>query len=127
MRNRTGSLCRMRAVVTVVDQDVDHGFEQVLPARRSLDRCLERLELDLDRGEDDRFLGLELVVHGRLGDAESVGDHLQGGATDAVHGEELERDLDGPKLRGAVASRQHPQRHLGHRYHPSGDRARPTR
>jgi len=51
----------------------------------------EPLERRIDHREHDLVLGLELVVDGRLRDAEPIGDHLQRRAAHAVLGKQVER------------------------------------
>ena len=46
--------------------------------------------------------GPELVINSRFRDSDGVGDHLQRGSTDAVHGEQLQRGIEHPGARGAV-------------------------
>ena len=55
---------------------------------RCVERDLEPGELGFRRGEDDLVLGGELVVDGRLGDTDLVGDHLERRPADAVIGEQ---------------------------------------
>ena len=66
------------------DGEVDHLRQQRVEGPRTrlvglgcVERGLESRELDLHRRDDDLFLGLELVVDGRLRHPDRVGDHLQ--------------------------------------------------
>ena len=69
---------------------------------RRIQRCFQSSEFHLGHGEHDLLLGPELVVHRRLGDADSIGDHLQRGAAHTVEREEIQGRPDDPLLRGAV-------------------------
>ena len=97
----TGSLCRVLATrrrstarsITWVSSTSRARTVDALRLGRVEGR-LQAAQLDLGDGQDDRVLGRELVVHGRLRDAEGVGDHLQRRAADAVVGEQLERGGD---------------------------------
>ena len=72
-------------------------------ASAAIERRLQLHELELDRGDDDLVLGLELVVDRRLRDADGIGDHLQRRAARRRVGEQVERRGDGASL-GAVLS-----------------------
>ena len=104
-----------------LDREVDDSSDQHLRAGRvclgpgGFDRGLDPGQLGFGRGEHDLFLGIELVVDGPLGHAEAVGDHLERGPADTVLGEEVERDVDDPRLSGSVRRRRRP---------PGGDRGR---
>lgn len=76
------------------------------PCRRTfcLRRPHHRLQLGqlvLGGGENDLVLGVELVVDGRLGHADGIGDHLQRGPSDPVTGEQVEGCVDDPGLRSS--------------------------
>ena len=92
-----------------LDGEVDHEGEEHLACARAavlglggVERRLELREVDLEHGDDDLFLGLELVVDGGLRDADGVGDHLQRGAAHTVLAEQVERGGDDAGLRGAA-------------------------
>jgi hypothetical protein len=94
---------------TALDRQVDDPGDHDLacPGRigfglAGLDHGPHPLELGAGRGDHDLVLRLELVVHRRLRHADVVGDHLQRGPADAMLGEQLERGVDDPGLRGAV-------------------------
>ena len=90
-----------------LDREVDHLGEDDLACPGAVGlgigrvhRRLQLRELDLDRGDDDLVLGLVLVVDRGLRDADVVGDHLERRAVHPVLGEEAERRVDDPGLRG---------------------------
>ena len=59
-------------------------------------------EFYLSDGKNDLLFCFELVVHGRLGYADGVGDHLEGGTTHTVLGEQVEGGVDNTLLRGTA-------------------------
>lgn len=77
----TGSNCRVLAAPRL-DGQLDDAIQQQLTR---LGRMVVRLggfqgpfqatEFAFGERDDDLFLGLELVIDGRLGDADGVGDH----------------------------------------------------
>ncbi len=73
-----------------------------------LQRIVEPAELPLGQRDDDLFLGLELVIDGRLGDADRVGDHLQRRAADAVVGDQREGRVQDAVLRRAAVHGREP-------------------
>ena len=87
-----------------------------------VERDLQLHELDLDRGDDDLVLGLELVVDRRLRHADGVGDHLERRAVDPVLGEQAERGGDDPGLRRAPGDVAQPLRGPGPATHPANGR-----
>ena len=112
----TGSCWTTPTMPPLRDRRIDHLGEHDLarPLRVGLgigrvERGLQLHELDLDRGDDDLVLGLELVVDRRLRHAEGVGDHLERRAVHTVVGEQPERGRDrpgsAPSLRRTSANR----------------------
>ena len=87
---------------------VTQGVACPLPRRLGLSGFDDRLQprqLVLGGGQDDLFLGLVLVVHGRLGHTDLVGDHLQRGPPDTVLGEQVDGCGDDASLRRAGRER----------------------
>ena len=124
----TGSCCTALDHAAMFDRLVDHLSQDQLAGLRcrqvglgQLQRLLQLHQLDLDGGQDDVVLGRELVVDGRLGHAEGVGDHLQRRAVDPVLPEQLEggmmmrvcallRRIDRKSSGGLGLGRAHPPR-----------------
>jgi hypothetical protein len=69
--------------------------------RGRVEHRLQPRYLSLGGGDDDLFLGLELMVDGGLRHADRVSDHLQGRPADAVLSEQPGGGADDARLRGA--------------------------
>ena len=63
------------------------------------DRCFEPANWFFHGGDDDLVLGPELVIDGRLGHSDGVGDHLKRRTADAMLAEKPECGLDDSLLR----------------------------
>ena len=94
---------------TALNREIDHQRGEHVARTRSVflglgdvERRLHPQEVDLEDGDHDGFLRLELVVDGGLRDSEGVGDHLQRRAADPVLAEQLGRGGDDAQLRGAA-------------------------
>lgn len=99
-----------------LDEAADGGLPLHLPGLDRLgdiDDPGDVVEHRTEDGDDDVVLGVELVVHRRLVDAQSVGDHLQGRAADSVFGEQRLRRVEHPVSRETARSQR-----LRHRVPP---------
>jgi hypothetical protein len=69
------------------------------------------VERRLHQGQQQVVLGAEVVVDGRLRDAQPIGDVLQAGALEPVLAEELQRRVEHPLRAGRpAAARREPGR-----------------
>ena len=126
----TGSCWTALTMPRGADREIDHlgEHERAGPPRIGLgvggvERRLQLHQLDLDGGDDDLVLGLELVVDRGLRHADGVGDHLERRAVDPVLGEQVERGGDDPGLRRAAVDVP-PNRFAGRRGSPADGRPR---
>jgi hypothetical protein len=93
----------------VANRHLDHAYQQrvaglwpVAVRLGFLERRCQPAEFALSDGEHDLFLGPELVIDGGFRDPDGVSDHLQRGAADAVHGEQVQRGIEYAGPGGAV-------------------------
>ncbi len=84
-----------------LDREIhDLGYEDFQCPVRALfracggDRCFEPANWFFHGGDDDLVLGPELVIDGRLGHSDGVGDHLKRRTADAMLAEKPECGLD---------------------------------
>ena len=106
-----------------LDGKVDDPVEQhlscpgwVVVRLGCLQRLLETPEFALGERDDDLLLGFELVVDGRLGDSDGVGDHLQRGSADSVLGDQPQCGVQDACLRGAAGDETKPAPGLRHNH-----------